>query len=147
MTDKEKDYNVADIMELIKISNEFIERNRKVYKRLAAGIPTQEILDALIPELISLYGNYVMQIVQYKTSLSRITLAILTSSDYSADVHTPIYRQRQDIAEKYNDLYGADTLIIVEYRYEPVRNSKVHSSVTDMIRKGNVIWEKEEDDK
>ena len=41
MTDKEKDYNVADIMELIKISNEFIERNRKVYKRLAAGIPTQ----------------------------------------------------------------------------------------------------------
>lgn len=147
MTDKEKDYNVVDIMELIKISNEFIERNRKVYKRLAAGIPTQEILDALIPELISLYGNYVMQIVQYKTSLSRITLAILTSSDYSADVHTPIYRQRQDIAEKYNDLYGADTLIIVEYRYEPVRNSKVHSSVTDMIRKGNVIWEKEEDDK
>ena len=147
MTDKEKDYNVADIMELIKISNEFIERNRKVYKRLAAGIPTQEILDALIPELISLYGNYVMQIVQYKTSLSRITLAILTSSDYSADVHTPIYRQRQDIAEKYNDLYGADTLIIVENRYEPVRNSKVHSSVTDMIRKGNVIWEKEEDDK
>ena len=147
MTDKEKDYNVADIMELIKISNEFIERNRKVYKRLAAGIPTQEILDALIPELISLYGNYVMQIVQYKTSLSRITLAILTSSDYSADVHTPIYRQRQDIAEKYNDLYGADTLIIVEYRYEPVRNSKVHSSVTDMIRKGNVIWEKEGDDK
>ena len=147
MTDKEKDYNVADIMELIKISNEFIERNRKVYKRLAAGIPTQEILDALIPELISLYGNYVMQIVQYKTSLSRITLAILTSSDYSADVHTPIYRQRQDIAEKYKDLYGADTLIIVEYRYEPVRNSKVHSSVTDMIRKGNVIWEKEEDDK
>lgn len=147
MTDKEKDYNVTDIMELIKISNEFIERNRKIYERLATGIPTQEILDALIPELISLYGNYVMQIVQYRTSLSRITLAVLTSSDYSADVHMPIYRQRQDIAEKYNDLYGADTLIIVEYRYEPVRNSKVHSSVTDMIRKGNVIWEKEEDDK
>ena len=147
MTDKEKDYNVADIMELIKISNEFIERNRKIYERLATGIPTQEILDALIPELISQYGNYVMQIVQYRTSLSRITLAVLTSSDYSSDVHTPIYRQRQDIAEKYNDLYGADTLIIVEYRYEPVRNSKVHSSVTDMIRKGNVIWEKEEDDK
>ena len=144
MTDKEKDYNVADIMELIKISNEFIERNRKVYERLAAGIPTQEILDALIPELISLYGNYVMQIVQYKTSLSRITLAVLTSSDYGPAAHTPIYRQRQDIAEKYNNQYGADTLIIVEYRYEPVRNSKVHSSVTDMIRNGNVIWEKEE---
>ena len=88
MTDKEKDYNVADIMELIKISNEFIERNRKVYKRLAAGIPTQEILDALIPELISLYGNYVMQIVQYKTSLSRINQQRLQCRCSHADLST-----------------------------------------------------------
>ena len=34
-----KNYEVADILELIKISNEFIERNRRVYERLAAGIP------------------------------------------------------------------------------------------------------------
>lgn len=40
-----KNYEVADILELIKISNEFIERNRRVYERLAAGIPTQSILD------------------------------------------------------------------------------------------------------
>lgn len=36
-----KNFEVADIMELIKISNEFIERNRKIYERLAAGIPTK----------------------------------------------------------------------------------------------------------
>ena len=29
-----KNFEVADIMELIKISNEFIERNRKIYERL-----------------------------------------------------------------------------------------------------------------
>ena len=54
-----KNYEVADIMELIKLSNEFIERNRKIYERLAAGIPTQGIIDSLIPELIDLYGDYV----------------------------------------------------------------------------------------
>ena len=45
-----KNYEVADILELIKISNEFIKRNRKIYERLAAGIPTQDIIDALIPD-------------------------------------------------------------------------------------------------
>lgn len=44
-----KNFEVADIMELIKISNEFIERNRKIYERLAAGIPTQGIIDSLVP--------------------------------------------------------------------------------------------------
>lgn len=43
-----KNYEVADILELIKISNEFVERNRKVYERLAAGIPTQGIMDSLV---------------------------------------------------------------------------------------------------
>lgn len=38
-----KNYEVADILELIKISNEFIERNREICERLTAGIPTQGI--------------------------------------------------------------------------------------------------------
>ena len=82
-----KNYEVADILELIKISNEFIERNRRVYERLAAGIPTQSILDALVPELVDLYGDYIIQINQYESGESYITLAILVSNDYDISAH------------------------------------------------------------
>lgn len=89
-----KHYEVADIMELIKLSNEYIERNRRVYERLAAGIPTQGILDSLIPELVDLYGDYVIQINQYESDEAYIALAILVTDNYDVSAHMSIFNQR-----------------------------------------------------
>ena len=127
-----KNFEVADIMELIKISNEFIERNRKIYERLAAGIPTQGILDSLIPELVDLYGDYVIQINQYESDESYITLAILVTDDYDVSAHMSIFDGRQRLLEKYNDQYSI------------IANPEVHHSQAYAIRNGEVIWKKGE---
>lgn len=135
-----KNYEVADIMELIKLSNEFIERNRKIYERLAAGIPTQGILDSLIPELVNLYGDYVVQINQYESDEAYIALAILVTDNYDVSAHMSIFSQRQRLLEKYNDQYGDATLSIMEYQYSIIANPEVHHSQAYAIRKGDVIW-------
>ena len=137
-----KNFEVADIMELIKISNEFIERNRKIYERLAAGIPTQGILDSLIPELVDLYGDYVIQINQYESDESYITLAILVTDDYDVSAHMSIFDGRQRLLEKYNDQYGDATLSIMEYQYSIIFNPEVHRSQAYAIRNGNVLWKR-----
>lgn len=139
-----KHYEVADIMELIKISNEFIERNRRVYERLAAGIPTQGIIDSLVPELVNLYGDHVVQINQYESDESYIALAILVADDYDVSAHMSIFSQRQRLLEKYNDQYGNATLSIMEYQYSIITNPEVHHSQAYAIRNGNVLWKREE---
>ena len=96
-----KNYEVADILELIKISNEFIERSREICERLAAGIPTRGIIDSLVPELVNLYGDYVVQINQYESDESYITLAILVSNDYDISAHKLISEARQRLLEKF----------------------------------------------
>ena len=111
-----KHYEVADIMELIKLSNEYIERNRRVYERLAAGIPTQGILDSLIPELVDLYGDYVIQINQYESDEAYIALAILVTDNYDVSAHMSIFNQRQRLLEKYNNQYRDATLSLMEYQ-------------------------------
>lgn len=137
-----KNYEVADILELIKISNEFIKRNRKIYERLAAGIPTQGIIDALIPDLVKLYGDYVIQINQYESDESYITLAILVADNYDVSAHMSIFNQRQRLLEKYNDQYGDATLSIMEYQYSIIANPEVHHSQAHAIRKGNILWKR-----
>lgn len=137
-----KNYEIADILELIKISNEFIERNRKIYERLAAGIPTQGILDALVPELVDLYGDYIIQINQYESGESYITLAILVSNDYDISAHKLISAARQRLLEKYNDQYGDATLSIMEYQYSIIINPEVHHSQAYAIRNGSILWKR-----
>lgn len=137
-----KNYEIADILELIKISNEFIERNRRVYERLAAGIPTQGIIDSLVPELVNLYGDHVVQINQYESDEAYIALAILVSDDYDVSAHMPIFSQRQRLLEKYNDQYGDATLSIMEYQYNSIIDLKLHSSQAHAIRKGKVLWKR-----
>ena len=102
------------------------------------------ILNTLIPELVSLYGDYIMQIVQYKASLSDIPLAILTRNDLDDYERALIYRQRRGIERKYNDMYEI-TLTIIEYGYDPVNNPEAHDPVADMLRGGDVLWKREED--
>ena len=133
---------MADILELIKISNEYIERNRRVYERLAAGIPTQSILDALMPELVNLYGDYIIQINQYESGESYITLAILVSNDYDISAHKLISAARQRLLEKYNNQYGDATLSIMEYQYNSIIDLKLHSSQAYAIRNGSVLWKR-----
>lgn len=137
-----KNYEVADIMELIKISNEFIERNRKIYERLAAGIPTQGILDSLIPELIDLYEDHAIQINQYESDTSYIALAVLVTDDYNIPTHMTLFDRHQRLLEKYNDQYGDATLSITEYRYSVIINPEVHNSQAHAIRKGKVLWKR-----
>lgn len=137
-----KNYEVADILELIKISNEYIERNRRVYERLAAGIPTQSILDALMPELVNLYGDYIIQINQYESGESYITLAILVSNDYDISAHKLISAARQRLLEKYNNQYGDATLSLIEYQYNSIIDLKLHSPQAHAIRKGNILWKR-----
>ena len=137
-----KNFEVADILELIKISNEFIERNRRVYERLAAGIPTQSILDALVPELVDLYGDYIIQINQYESGESYITLAILVSNDYDISAHKLISEARQRLLEKYNNQYGDATLSLIEYQYNSIIDLKLHSPQAHAIRKGNILWKR-----
>lgn len=139
-----KHYEVADIMELIKLSNEYIERNRRVYERLAAGIPTQGILDSLIPELVDLYGDYVIQINQYESDEAYIALAILVTDNYDVSAHMSIFNQRQRLLEKYNNQYGDATLSLMEYQYSIIANTEVHRSQAYAIRNGNVLWKREE---
>ena len=135
-----KNYEVADILELIKISNEFIERSREICERLAAGIPTRGIIDSLVPELVNLYGDYVVQINQYESDESYITLAILVSNDYDISAHKLISEARQRLLEKYNDQYGDATLSLIEYQYNSIIDLKLHSSQAYAIRNGNVLW-------
>ena len=137
-----KNYEVADILELIKISNEYTERNRRVYERLAAGIPTQSILDALMPELVNLYGDYIIQINQYESGESYITLAILVSNDYDISAHKLISAARQRLLEKYNNQYGDATLSIMEYQYNSIIDLKLHSYQAYEIRNGSVLWKR-----
>ena len=137
-----KNFEVADILELIKISNEFIERNRKICERLAAGIPTHGIIDSLVPELVNLYGDYVIQINQYESDESYITLAILVSNDYDISAHKLISEARQRLLEKYNNQYGDATLSLIEYQYNSIIDLKLHSPQAHAIRKGNILWKR-----
>ena len=137
-----KNFEVADILEFIKISNEFIERSRKICERLAAGIPTRGIIDSLVPELVNLYGDYVVQINQYESDESYITLAILVSNDYDISAHKLISEARQRLLEKYNDQYGDATLSIMEYQYSIIFNPEVHRSQAYAIRNGDVLWKR-----
>lgn len=45
----------VDSIDIMRISQELILKNRTVYKHLAADIPVQQILDEIIPGLIKLY--------------------------------------------------------------------------------------------
>ena len=85
-----------------------------------------------------------MQIVQYKTSLAYISLAILTRNDLDDYERALIYRQRRGIERKYNDMYEVGTLTIIEYNYDPVANPEVHDPVADMLRGGEILWKREE---
>lgn len=85
-----------------------------------------------------------MQIVQYAASLADISLAILTGSNLDDYERALIYRQRRGIERKYDDMYEAGALTIIEYSYDLVVNPEAHDPVADMLRGGEILWKREE---
>ena len=77
----------VDSIDIMRISQELILKNRTVYKHLAADIPVQQILDEIIPGLIKLYKDHVVQIVQFKSDLAYINLAVLFDYSYTLTMH------------------------------------------------------------
>ena len=82
-----KTYQAINPVELAKISQELIVKNKTAYKHLATGLPVQQILDEIIPQLIKLYKGHVVQIVQFETDLSCINLAVLFDDSYTKEMH------------------------------------------------------------
>ena len=87
-----KTYQAINPVELAKISQELIVKNKTAYEHLATGLPVQQILDEIIPKLIKLYKGHVVQIVQFETDLSCINLAVLFDDSYKNSSY--IYKAR-----------------------------------------------------
>ena len=85
-----------------------------------------------------------MQIVQYAASLAYISLEILTDSNLDYYERALIYRQRRGIERKYDDMYEAGALTIIEYSYDLVVNPEAHDPVADILRGGEILWKREE---
>ena len=77
----------VDTIDIMRISQELILKNRTAYKHLAADIPVQQILDEIIPQLISLYKGHVVQIIQFENDLAYINLAVLFDESYTRTIH------------------------------------------------------------
>lgn len=76
----------VDTIDIMRISQEFIIKNKIVYRHLAADIPVQQILDEIIPQLISLYKGHVVQIIQFENDLAYINLAVLFDDSYTLTI-------------------------------------------------------------
>ena len=133
-----KTYQAINPVELAKISQELIVKNKTAYEHLATGLPVQQILDEIIPKLIKLYKGHVVQIVQFETDLSCINLAVLFDDSYTKEMH------QAKAINSINDKYGPDTLTVINCNYCDVQDSNKNSSYIYKARNGTVIWEQEE---
>lgn len=133
-----------DTIDVMRISQELILKNRTVYKHLAADIPVQQILDEIIPQLIKLYKGHVIQIVQFKNDLAYINLAVLFDDSYTLTMHQSKIGKSRKLMRAINDKYGSATITIINCRYNDVHDSKKNSTHLYKARSGNVIWTRKE---
>ena len=118
-----KTYQAINPVELAKISQELIVKNKTAYKHLATGLPVQQILDEIIPQLIKLYKGHVVQIVQFETDLSCINLAVLFDDSYTKEMHQAKMGKIHKVINSINDKYGPDTLAMINCNYCDVQDS------------------------
>ena len=71
----QKAYEPVDTIDVMRISQELIIKNKIAYRRLATDISPQQILDEIIPQLIKLYKGHVIQIIQFENDLACINYA------------------------------------------------------------------------
>ena len=142
-----KTYQAIDPVELARISQELITKNKTAYKHLATGLPVQQILDEIIPQLIRLYKGHVVQIVQFESDLSYITLAVLFDDYYTKEMHQAKIGKIRKTINSINDKYGLATITVINCCYRDVKDPQKNSSYIYKVRNGTVIWKKEQEKK
>lgn len=140
----QKSYKSTDIIDVMRISQELIIKNKIVYRHLAADISVQQILDEIIPQLISLYKGHVVQIIQFENNLSYINLAVLFDDTYTLGMHQSKIGKSRKLMRAINDKYGSATITIINCRYNDVHDPKKNSTHLYKARSGNVIWTRKE---
>ena len=134
----------VDTIDIMRISQEFIIKNKIVYRHLAADIPVQQILDEIIPQLISLYKGHVVQIVQFKNDLAYINLAVLFDDSYTLTMHQSKIGKSRKLMRAINEKYGPATLTIINCRYDDVQDPEKNSTHLYKARSGRAIWTRKE---
>lgn len=134
----------VDSIDIMRISQELILKNRTVYKHLAADIPVQQILDEIIPQLISLYKGHVVQIIQFENDLAYINLAVLFDDSYTLTMHQSKIGKSRKLMHAINEKYGPATLTIINYRYDDVQDPEKNSTHLYKARSGKAIWTRKE---
>lgn len=134
----------VDTVDVMRISQELILKNRTVYKHLAADISVQQILDEIIPQLISLYKGHVVQIIQFENNLSYINLAVLFDDTYTLGMHQSKIGKSRKLMRAINDKYGAATLTIINCKYDDVQDPEKNSTHLYKARSGRAIWTRKE---
>ena len=124
----------VDSIDIMRISQELILKNRTVYKHLAADIPVQQILDEIIPGLIKLY----------KDDLAYINLAVLFDDSYTLTMHQSKIGKSRKLMRAINEKYGPATLTIINYRYDDVQDPEKNSTHLYKARSGKAIWTRKE---
>ena len=137
-------YESVDTIDVMRISQELIVKNRTVYKHLAADIPVQQILDEIIPQLINLYKGHVVQIVQFESDLSYINLAVLFDDSYTLTMHQSKIGKSRKLMRSINEKYGPATLTVINCRYNDVQDPKKNSTHLYKARSGKAIWARKE---
>lgn len=140
----QKTYESVNTVDAMRISQELIIKNRTVYKHLAADIPVQQILDEIIPGLIKLYKDHVVQIVQFKSDLAYINLAVLFDDSYTLTMHQSKIGKSRKLMRAINEKYGPATLTIINYRYDDVQDPEKNSTHLYKARSGKAIWTRKE---
>lgn len=134
----------VDTIDIMRISQEFIIKNKIVYRHLAADIPVQQILDEIIPQLISLYKGHVVQIIQFKNDLAYINLAVLFDDSYTLTMHQSKIGKSRKLMRAINEKYGPATLTIINCRYDDVQDPEKNSTHLYKARSGKAIWTRKE---
>lgn len=140
----QRTYESVDTIDVMRISQELILKNRIAYKHLALGIPVQQILDEIIPQLINLYKGHVIQIVQFKNDLAYINLAVLFDDSYTLTMHQSKIGKSRKLMRAINEKYGPATLTIINYRYDDVQDPEKNSTHLYKARSGKAIWTRKE---
>ncbi|MBU5479870.1 hypothetical protein [Blautia sp. MSJ-19] len=144
---KHKAYQTINPVDLARISQELIAKNKTAYKHLAAGIPIQQILDEIIPQLLRLYKGHVVEIVQFESDLSYINLAVLFDDSYTKEMHQAKMGKIYKTINSLNDKYGPATITVINCCYRDVKDPQKNSSYIYKACNGTVIWEKEKEEK
>lgn len=136
----QKAYEPVDTIDVMRISQELIIKNRTAYKHLAADM----ILDEIIPQLIKLYKGHVIQIIQFENDLAYINLAVLFDDSYTLTMHQSKIGKSRKLMRAINDKYGSTTITIINCRYKDVHDPEKNSTHLYKARSGKAIWPRKE---